>query len=91
MATHSSILACGISWTEESGSVQSLSCVGLLATPWTAAHQASLSITNSQSLIKLMSIELVMTSNHLILCHQHLSAASLATLSQFISHCQPLD
>ena len=39
------------------------------ATPWTAAHQASLSITNSQSLLKLISIELVMPSNHLILCH----------------------
>ena len=38
-------------------------------TPWTAAHQASLSITNSQSLLKLMSIEAVMPSNHLILCH----------------------
>ena len=38
-------------------------------TPWTAAHQASLSITNSRSLLKLMSIELVMPSNHLILCH----------------------
>ena len=40
-----------------------------LRVPWTAAHQASLSITNSQSLLKLMSIELVMPSNHLILCH----------------------
>ena len=40
----------------------------LFATPWTAAHQASLSITNSQSLLKLMSIELVMPSNHLVLC-----------------------
>ena len=50
-------------------SVQSLSCVRLFATPWTAAHQASLSITNSQSLLKFMSIELVMPSNHLILCH----------------------
>ena len=49
-------------------SVQSLSRVWLLATPWTAARQASLSITNSQSLLKLMSIELVMPSNHLILC-----------------------
>ena len=48
-------------------SVQSLSRVQLFATPWTAAHQASLSITNSQSLPKLMSIELVMASNHLIL------------------------
>ena len=41
----------------------------VFATPWTAAHQASLSITNSWSLFKLMSIELVMPSNHLILCH----------------------
>ena len=44
------------------------SSVAHSATPWTAAHQASLSITNSRSLLKLMSIELVMTSNHLILC-----------------------
>ena len=50
-------------------SVQSLSRVQLFATPWTAAHQASLSINNSQSLLRLMSIELVMPSNHLILCH----------------------
>ena len=49
-------------------SVQSLSRVRLFATPWTAARQASLSITNSQSLLKLMSIESVMPSNHLILC-----------------------
>ena len=49
-------------------SVQSLSCVQLFATPWTAACQASLSITNSWSLLKLISIELVMPSNHLILC-----------------------
>ena len=41
----------------------------LFATPWTAAHQASLSITNSQSLLKLLSIESVMPSSHLILCH----------------------
>ena len=73
MATHSSILAWEIPWTEEpvwlqSSSVQSLSHVGLCATPWTAAHQASLSITNSQSLLKLMSIKSVMPSNHLILC-----------------------
>ena len=50
-------------------SVQSLSRVWLFATPWTAAHQASLSITSSQSLLKLMSIESVMPSSHLILCH----------------------
>ena len=49
-------------------SVQSLSCVQLFVTPWTTAHQASLSITNSWSLLKLMSIELVMPTNHLILC-----------------------
>ena len=49
--------------------VQSVSCVRLFATPWTAAHQASLSFTISQSLLKLMSIETVMPSNHLILCH----------------------
>ena len=49
-------------------SVQSLSCVQLFATPWTAAHQASLSLTNSQSLLKLMSIKSVMPFNHLILC-----------------------
>ena len=49
-------------------SVQSLSRVWLFATPWTAARQASLSITNSQSVLKLMSIESVMLSNHLILC-----------------------
>ena len=52
----------------EFSSVQSLSRVRLCATPWTAAHQASLSITNSQSLLKLMSIELVMPSNHLLCC-----------------------
>ena len=49
-------------------SVQLLSCVWLFATPWTAACQASLSITNSQSLLKLMCIKSVMPSNHLILC-----------------------
>ena len=49
-------------------SVQSFSHVPLFATPWTAAHQASLSITNSQSLLRLMSIQSVMSSNHLILC-----------------------
>ena len=49
-------------------SVQSLSCVRLFATPWIAAHQASLSVTSSWSSLKLMSIELVMPSSHLILC-----------------------
>ena len=50
-------------------SVQLLSLVLLFVTPWTAAHQASLSITNSQNLLKFMSIESVIPSNHLILCH----------------------
>ena len=49
-------------------SVQSLTHVQLFVTPWTAAHQASQSITNSQHLLKLMSIESVMPPNHLILC-----------------------
>ena len=49
-------------------SVQLFNCVRLFATPWTAARQASLSITNSQSLLKLLSIELVMPSNQLTLC-----------------------
>ena len=48
-------------------SVQLLSHIQLFVTPWTAAHQASLSITNSQSFLKLISIALVMPSNHLIL------------------------
>ena len=53
-------------------SVQLFSCVGLFVTPWTAAHQASLSLTNSQSLLRRMSIEFVMPSNHLILCRHPL-------------------
>ena len=51
--------------------VQALSCVQLFATPWTAARQVSLSFTNSWSLLKLMSIESVMPSNHLVLCSAH--------------------
>ena len=57
--------------------IQSLSRVWLFATPWTAAHQASLSFTMSQSLLKLMSIESVMPSNHLILCHPLLLLLSI--------------
>ena len=57
--------------------VQSLSRVRLFVTPWTAAHQDSLSITNSRSLLTLMSIELVMPSNHLILCHPFLLLLSV--------------
>ena len=58
-------------------SVQSLSHIQLFAAPWTAACQASLSITNSQNLLKLMSIELVMPSNHLILCRPLLLLPSI--------------
>ena len=57
--------------------VQSLSYVQLFVTQWTAAHQASLSFTISQSLLKLMSIESVMPSNHLILCHPLLLLPSI--------------
>ena len=57
--------------------VQWLSCVQLFATPWTAAHQAPLSSTISWSLLKLMSIESVMPSNHLILCHPLLLLPSI--------------
>ena len=58
-------------------SVQSLSHVWLFATPWTAAHQTSMSITTSQSLLKLMSIESVISCNHLILCHPLLLLSSI--------------
>ena len=57
--------------------VQSFSCVWFFATPWTAARQASLSITNSWSLLKLRSIASVMPSNHLILCHPLLLLPSI--------------
>ena len=66
-------------------SVQSLSHVRLFVTPWTIAHQASLSITNSQSLCKLISIELVMPSNHLILCHPLLLLPSIFPSIRVIS------
>ena len=63
--------------TQNLSSVQLPSHVRLFMTPWTAAFQASPSITNSQSLLKLMSIELVMPSNHLILCCSHLLLPSI--------------
>ena len=66
-------------------SVQSLSYVWLSATPWTAALQASLSITNSRSLLKLMSIESVMPSNHLILCHPLLLPPSIFPIIRVFS------
>ena len=65
--------------------VQLLSHVWLFATPWTAVHQASLSITNSQSLLKLMSIKLVMTCNHLILCRPLLLLPSILPSSTVLS------
>ena len=64
-------------------SVQSLSHVRLFAIPWTAARQASLSITNSRSLLKLISIESVMPSNHLILCHPLLLPSVLPSIRVF--------
>ena len=68
----------GILVTSESiSSVQSLSRVQLFARPWTTARQASLSITNSQSLLKLMSIESVIPSNHLIFCLPFLLLTSI--------------
>ena len=111
MATHSSILARIILWTEKPGrlqsmgsqeldiqlnnknnwalssndtSVQSLSHVQLLETPRTAARQASLSIINSQSLLKPMPFESVMPSNHLILCHPLLLPPSSFPMSRSI-------
>ena len=57
--------------------LQLLNCVWFFVTPWTATHQASPSITNSQSLLKLMSIESVMSSNHLIFCHPLLLQPSI--------------
>ena len=69
----------------QSSSVQSLSRVWLFATPWIAARQASLSITNSQSLLKLMSIELVMPSSHFFLCHPLLLLPPIAPSIRVIS------
>ena len=63
--------------------VHSLSHVRLFLTPWTAARQASLSFSISQSLLKLMSIESVMPCNHLILCHPFLFVPSVFTRTQY--------
>ena len=67
-------------------SVQLLRHVRLFSTPWTAACQTSLSITNSQSLLKLLSMESVMPSNHLILCHPLLLPPSIFPSSRVISN-----
>ena len=64
-------------WEIASVSSVTQSCLRLFETPWTAAHQASLSITNSRSLLQLMSIESVTPSNHLILCHPLLFLSSV--------------
>ena len=70
--THIQRVLSSASWylksTVQFSLVQSLSCVQLFETPWTTTHQASLSISNSRSLLRLMSIESMMPSNHLILC-----------------------
>ena len=66
-------------------SVQLLSHVWLFVTPWTAAHQASLSITNSQSLLKFISIELVMPSNYFILCRPFLLPSIFPSIRVFSS------
>ena len=67
-------------------SVQPLSHVQIFATPWTAARKASLSFTNSRSLLKLMSIQLVMPSNHLILCYPLLLLPSLLPIIRVFSN-----
>ena len=72
--------------TRQLGSVQSLSCVHFFVTPWTVAHQASLSITNSWSLLKLMSIESVMPSNQLIFCHPLLLLPSIFPSTRVFSN-----
>ena len=66
--------------------LQLLSYVQLFVTPWTAAHQASLSFTISLSLLKLMSIELVMPSNHLILCRPLLLLPSISPIIRVFSN-----
>ena len=74
--------------SDQFNSVQLLSHVWLFVTPWTAAHQASLSITNFWSLLKLMSTELVMSSNHLILCHPLLLLPSIIPMIRVFSKSQ---
>ena len=83
-------------WSVQFHSVQLLSHVWLFATPWIEARQASLSITNYQSLLKLMSVESVMPSNHLILCHPLLLLPSIFpsirvfSMSQFVTNWQTI-
>ena len=74
------------SWSSGSWRSFSLSHVWLFATPWTTAHQASLSTTHSQSLLKLMSVTLVMPSNHLIFCHRLLLPPSIFSSIRIFSN-----
>ena len=76
----------GLTFWDKFSSVQLLSLVRLFASPWIAAHEASLSITSSRSLLTLMSIELVMPSSHLILCHPLLLLPSIFHSIRFFSN-----
>ena len=84
-------LLCLLHWQADSlplttwMSVQSFNHVWLFATPWTAAHQPSLSITNARSLLKLMSIKSVMPFNHLVLCHPLLLPSVFPSIRFFSS------
>ena len=77
VCTNECVCVCAQMWVYSVSTVQLLSRVWLFATPWIAAHQASLSITNSQNLLRLRSVEPVMPSNRLILCHPLLLPASI--------------
>ena len=81
------LLACEMSAIVQFSSIQSFSHVLFFVTPWTAARQASLSITSFQSLLRLMSIESVIPSNHLILCYplQTYPASGSFVISQFFA------
>ena len=79
-------VTCILTGINQFSSVPSLGCVRLSATPWTAAGQASLCITNSRSLFKLMSIEWVMPSNHLILCYPLLLPPSIFSCIRVFSN-----
>ena len=83
---NSYLKTCSASFSQSVSSVHSLSRVRLFVTPWTAARQASLSITNSWSLLKLMSIESVMPSNHLILYRPLLLLPSIFPIIKVFSN-----
>ena len=88
---HWKYVGCMFIWCpHQFSSVQSLSRVWLFATPWTATCQASLSITNSWSLLKLMPIESVMPSNHLTFCHPLLLLPSIFPSIRVFSNDSPL-